>query len=196
VVPVYVYLPLVVKNFGIPTSADDIANGDFESGSDGSWTEYSSHGWDLIVTTFPGSVVPHSGSWAVWLGGEYDDISYVQQDVTVLGGSSILSFWYWIASADLCGYDYGSVRINGATVQSFDLCDSNDTGAWVQGTVNLSAYSGQTVALQIRAETDGSLNSNFFIDDVALGAALLLEGKENVQVPTPVVNPASESPRQ
>ena len=33
--------------------------------------------------------------------------------------------------------------------------------------VNLSAYAGQSVALQIRVVTDGSLNSNLFVDDAS-----------------------------
>jgi hypothetical protein len=33
----------------------------------------------------------------------------------------------------------------------------------------LSAYAGQTIQLQFRAETDGWFNSNFFIDDVVFG---------------------------
>ena len=34
---------------------------------------------------------------------------------------------------------------------------------------NLSAYAGQTVEVAIGVDTDGSLNSNSFIDDVTLG---------------------------
>ena len=52
-------------------------------------------------------------------------------------------------------------------MDTVDLCSSNNTGGWVQKSINLSAYAGQTVTLQIRAATDGSLNSNWFIDDVS-----------------------------
>lgn len=78
-----------------------------------------------------------------------------------------LSYWHWIASVDFCGYDFGKVLINGSVVESYDLCDANNTSGWVQRVVNLSAYSGQSVALQIRAECDFSYNSNLFIDQVA-----------------------------
>lgn len=46
-VSVEVYLPLALKSAGTSVAAS-IANGDFENGSDGSWTESSSGGWDLI----------------------------------------------------------------------------------------------------------------------------------------------------
>jgi hypothetical protein len=38
----------------------------------------------------------------------------------------------------------------------------------VTHSINLSAYAGQLVTLQIRVETDSSINSNLFIDDVSL----------------------------
>jgi bacillopeptidase F (M6 metalloprotease family) len=70
-----------------------------------------------------------------------------------------------------CGFDFGGVLVNNTTVDQFDLCGAADTNGWVQRSVDLSAYAGQNVALQIRVETDSSLNSNLFIDDVALSAA-------------------------
>ena len=130
------------------------------------WTEYSTHGWDLIVQSFPGSVTPYDGTWAVWLGGEYDDISYIEQQVTVPTVNHHMSYWHWIASADACGFDFGGVLVNGTVVNAYDLCSTRNTGGWVQHVVDLSAYAGQSVAIQIRVETDGSLNSNLFIDHV------------------------------
>lgn len=149
-----------------PVVVNPIVNGDFEQGAV-AWTEFSTHGWPLIRQDFPGSVTPHNGSWAVWLGGEYDDISYIQQQVTVPVGQPYLSYWHWIASADYCGYDFGGVLVNGSVVDSYELCSDNNTGSWVQKVVNLSAFAGASVTLEIRAECDGSYNSNLFIDQVA-----------------------------
>lgn len=58
------------------------------------------------------------------------------------------------------------MRINGGVVNSYNLCTATNTSGWVKHVVNLSAYVGQSVALQIRATTNGALNSNLFIDDV------------------------------
>jgi hypothetical protein len=150
---------------------DPIVNGDFEQGRV-AWTEYSTYGWPLIRQEFPGTVTPYDGTWAVWLGGDYDDISYIQQQVLVPAGQPYLSYWHWIASADACGYDIGTVWVNGTVIETYDLCSDNDTNGWVQRVINLSAYAGQSVSIQIRAECDSSLNSNLFIDHVAFQSSL------------------------
>lgn len=159
-----VHLPSVMKP---QASLPPLVNGNFENGATG-WTEYSAHGWPIILDSgFPGSVTPHSGNWAAWLGGEFDDVSYIQQSVGVAAGTPYLAYWHWIASADDCGYDFGGILINGTVVDDYELCATASTGGWVKRVVNLSAYAGQVVMLQIRVETDGSGNSNLFVDDVA-----------------------------
>ncbi len=163
-----VYLPAVLNNY--PKA---LSNPGFESGPTG-WTEYSLQGWDLIVNTsgLPVGLLPHGGSWAVWLGGDFDDISYVQQSVTIPTATPYLAYWHWIGSEDDCGYDFGLVIINGTqVVNQYDLCEATKTNGWVKHVVNLNAYKGQTVSLQIRAETDASFNSNLFIDDVSFQAS-------------------------
>jgi uncharacterized repeat protein (TIGR01451 family) len=184
-----VYLPLVMRNWS-QSQTGGVTNGDFEDGPTG-WTEYSTHGWDVIRTSFPGSVTPHSGSWAVWLGGDYYDVSYIQQQVTVPSGSPYLAYWHWIASEDFCGYDFGGVVINGSTVVDvYTLCEDENTGDWVKHVVNLSAYAGQSVSLQIRVETDGSLNSNLFVDDVSFQASAA-----SVQDSPPLIDPRNAVPK-
>jgi hypothetical protein len=161
-----------------------IVNGDFESGTTG-WTEYSTHGWPIIVSSFPGGVTAHSGSYAAWLGGVYDDISFVQQPLTISVGTPYLVYWHWIASGDVCGFDFGGVLVNDTVVDTYNLCSSTNTAGWVKHSVNLSAYVGQSVMLQIRAETDSSLNSNLFVDDVSLSASAAAPGQILPVVPNP-----------
>jgi peptidyl-Lys metalloendopeptidase len=168
-------------SFTTGSTSPGILNGNFESGS-ANWTQYSTHGWTVITTSFPGGVTPHSGSYAVWLGGDYDEISYVQQQVTISAGAPYLVYWHWIASEDLCGYDFGGVLVNGSVVDVYDLCSSANTGGWVKHSVNLSAYIGQSVMVQIRSETDSVLNSNLFVDDVSLQASAA-SGQNNPFVP-------------
>jgi hypothetical protein len=173
--PAYkVYLPLVRKS----PSLLALVNGTFESGATG-WAEYSTHGWAIIMNSgYPASVTPHSGSWLAWLGGDYNDISYVQQNVGVSLSAPYLAYWQWIASADSCGFDYGGVLVNGTPVNVYNLCSSANTGGWVKHVVNLSAYAGQNVVLQIRVETNGSNNSNLFVDDVAFQSSPALRAFE------------------
>jgi hypothetical protein len=155
-----------------PFAVSGFANSGFENGPDGSWQELSVQGWPLILVEDYLLTPPHGGRWAVWLGGDDNEIAYIRQTVTIpaIPEEAVLYFWGWIASKDSCGNDFGGVVVNDDTVVGIlDLCEAENTGRWVKYKVGLSAYAGQTVPLQIRAETNGSLNSNLFVDDVTLG---------------------------
>ena len=151
-----------------PPSCPAIPNGNFESGAV-SWNQYSSNGWDLIGE-WP-VVAGHSGTWYTWLGGDYDDTSYIDQNVTVPASCPYLVFYHYIASEDYCGYDNGFVRISAQAVETIELCSDKNTGGWVKKSIDLSSYADQSVSIQFRVETDGSLNSNWFIDDVSFQAS-------------------------
>jgi hypothetical protein len=171
----------------------NIANGGFENGRDGSWEEYSEQGWILILNEEYLLTPPHGGSWAVWLGGDYDEISFIRQVVSVPTEDPTLRFWIWIASLDICGYDIGGVIVNDDTVVDvFDLCTDMNTEGWVERPVNLSAYAGQTLPLVIFAATDATENSNLFVDDVTLGS--VQTGDVMVYVPLALRAWSSEPP--
>ena len=149
-----------------PACQNTIQNSGFENGTT-NWQEFSTHGWDIIINSgFPGSVLPYGGNWVAWEGGDDSDTSYVQQTVNV--SCPYLVYWHWIASADTCGNDFAKVMVNEGVVDQYDLCTDTNTGVWVKHVVSLGAYVGQTVQLQIRTETDSTLNSNLFVDDVTL----------------------------
>ena len=66
------------------------------------------------------------------------------------------------------------MRINGTTVvDEYVLCSDRNTDGWVGHNVDLTAYAGQSVAVQIRAETDSNLFSSLYVDDVAFRSAPL-----------------------
>jgi hypothetical protein len=158
------YIPVVFRPNPNETL---INNGDFEQGHV-AWTETSSNGYKLILQPPDLIVTPHDGNWAVWLGGWDDEISSIQQQVVVPAGYPYLSYWHWIGSQEqLCQYDFGEVIVNSAVVEKYYLCVPNNANGWVKRVVNLSAYAGQSVSLQIYAETNASINSNLFIDHVA-----------------------------
>jgi uncharacterized repeat protein (TIGR01451 family) len=154
----------------VASAGGPIQNGDFESGRDGSWTESSTNDQVLIVRNndpYFLPVFPHGGDWLAWLGGAADEVSSITQQVTVPSAGSTLSFWYWIASQDTCGNDFGYLRVGDTAIDTFDLCQSENTIGWVEHTADLSAYAGQSVSLQLRGENNSLQHSNFFIDDVA-----------------------------
>src|SRR6185503_9638058 len=107
-----------------------------------------------------------------WLGGDHNDTSYISQPVN-LSTPATLRLWYWIGSEDVCGYDYGSVKVNSNIIYYWNLCASTNTGAWVMLDLDLSAYTGQVVTLSIQVDTDDSLISNLFIDDMSLIAPII-----------------------
>jgi hypothetical protein len=152
----------------------DIPNGDFESGLT-MWKEYSSGGYSLINNSgFPIYLTPHSGSWAVWQGGAHNETSQIQQQVTVPSNCPYLVFYHYIATEEInCSpsYDTGFTRINGTdVVDTVYLCMANNTFGWVVKSIDLSAYAGQTVLLQIGVKTDSYNHSHWYIDDVSFQA--------------------------
>jgi hypothetical protein len=128
-------------------------------------------GYEIITTGLPTGFSPHSGSYAVWLGGADNEISFIGQQVPISSSCPFLTFYHWINSSDLCGYDYGLVFIDETVVGTFELCEARDTGGWQVQSIDLSAYAGQTVDLIISTGTDDSLPSNWFIDDVSFQAS-------------------------
>lgn len=162
--------PLALEIPASTPSAGALVNGDFESGPDVGWVEYSTYGWALILETLDLPVTPHSGNWAAWLGGDDNEIAHISQPITIPSGSPALRYWYWINSADICGYDYAWVRINSTSIRTFDLCEDDNTAGWVEDTIDLSSYAGQSVTLEFRVETDFIDSSNYFVDDVSIEA--------------------------
>ncbi|MBU0704978.1 MAG: protease inhibitor I42 family protein [Chloroflexi bacterium] len=165
----WVYLPLVLRN--LSTFVPGLANGDFESGQDGSWTESSSNGWGLVLSAASLSVSPHGGNWAAWLGGDSSETSILSQQITIPSNGTTLNYWYWIDSEDACGYDHAYVRFGLSGLETYDLCQSNDTGGWVSRQVDVTSWRGQTVELRFVTETDWIIDSSFFLDGVSLSTA-------------------------
>lgn len=166
----YYYLPLNLKPAD-PTGS--IPNGSFEAGH-AAWEEYSIHGWELImpkVGSFP-PITPHSGTWEAWLGGPPDDISVIQQRVAVHASSPYVVFYQWATSEETtCTHDHGYVAINGIDLNVRGICGITD-GSWLRTSIDLTEYIGQTITLEFRLETNSTLSSNWFIDDVAFASSV------------------------
>ena len=189
------FLPVALQIPYVPP-AIPLLNGDFEQGATG-WTEASLRGWRVIVNGNEVKGLPtHSGVWSAWMGGDNNEISVIEQAVTVPADRPFLTYYRGIASQDSCGHDFGGVLVDGAVVNVYDLCASNNTPNWVRHVVDLSSYAGQTVALQIRAETNGSLNSNLFVDDVVFSSSgAAVAGDTPVPFRWPTGNPPARPRR-
>jgi hypothetical protein len=158
-------------------SFNQVANGDFEAGADGAWSESSSNGYGLILdkTDLLG-LPPRSGIWAVWLGGIDDEVSTLSQPVTLRGDTATLTFYYQISSADECGNDFARVSVEtldqplsaSNVLGAYELCDVNNSDSWTEATLDLSAHLGHSVRLAFELETNSSLISSLYLDDVQL----------------------------
>jgi hypothetical protein len=162
-------LPIVFTPFEATPGTDDFANGGFEKGPGVEWVESSTAGAALIVmdTALPAGISPRTGSWLAWLGGRQNDISFIEQRVTVPPERPYLRYWRWIVSADQCGNDFGGIIIDGGPiVEGYTLCIASNTAGWQARDVDLRTFAGQSIRVRFRVETNSTLTSNLYIDDV------------------------------
>ncbi len=159
---------LVMPQMSVRAAPSAPVNGDFEQGRNIGWLESSSNGFPIVWNPSAHNGLPaaaHGGSWMAYLGDAANEVSRVWQTVT-LAPNTHVSFWYWIHSGNTCGPDLGTVLFNSSVVQFWYLCTSNDTGGWVHGTLDLSAYAGQTGDFEFRTTSDTYSSSGLLIDDV------------------------------
>ncbi len=153
-----------------------VANGGFEAGGTG-WQQRSSQGFILICNARNCGVAltPHSGNNLAWLGGANSETSQIVQTINVPANQpASLSYWYRINSADSCSYDFATVQVSTGgkttTVRKLSLCAPNNTAAWVNDHIDLSAFGGKKISLSFTATTDSWLASSLFVDDVKLSS--------------------------
>ncbi|GLZ36996.1 M4 family metallopeptidase [Actinokineospora sp. NBRC 105648] len=146
-----------------PPSGNAITNGGFESGQSG-WSESA-------VVTNSTQQAPRSGSYYAWLLGNGATASEaISQRVTVPNTAApTLRYWLKITTAETgsTAYDVLRVQVNGTTRVTYS--NANAGTSYVQRSLDLSAYRGQTVTLRFSGVEDAYLATNFLLDDVSLG---------------------------
>lgn len=172
------YLP-VLWNVAVAPPTNPFLNPGFEQGQV-AWTEYSSGGWDLIWQAASTPVAAHNGSWLAWLGGDDYETGQLSQTITISGTAPYLHFWFYAASEDVCGYDYFRIKVNGTGIYEFSLCSSSNSNGWVQVALNLAGFVGTGKTVMFEVTTDGSLNSNLFLDDVSMSSSAMMMEEEPV----------------
>jgi putative Ig domain-containing protein len=149
---------------GCSSPGQKLSNPGFESGSTG-WTASSG-----VINT--DGAHSHAGSGYAWLDGygatHTDTLSHAS--VTIPSGcSASLTYYLYITTSETTtttAYDKLTLTVNGITVQNFS--NLNHGTGYVQRSVNLSSYAGQTVTVKWTGTEDVSLQTSFFIDDTAL----------------------------
>ena len=147
-----------------------MANGGFESGTS-PWVQSSSGGYQLIDGTRP-----RTGTRSAYLAGYNNGVDQIYQTVTIPANatSATWRFWYNVTTQEACctPYDYLYAQVRNtsgtllATLQTVN--NSAPQNQWLQSSLNVFAYRGQTIRLHFRATNDVSLPTSFFVDDVSL----------------------------
>jgi len=151
----------------MPSWTNNVINGSFEAGSDGSWVEFSSNYPNIIDNDT--RVKPRSGLYYAWLGGASDEVSELSQTFTVPAAAPYLRIYYMAKSSETCGtyQDSANVMIDDKVVSQFDLCAKRNVNTWKPLTIDLSAYTGAEVTLMVSVSTDSDTKySSFWVDDV------------------------------
>lgn len=161
----WAYLPAIVSI----DPFKEFSNGDFEQGPGAGWIETSSRNRQLVVDdAAPAGGAPHSGEWLALLGGVDYELATLSQTVNVTTEAPILGYYQWIESTEACfNYDTAVIYANGTPRQGIQLCNETATYGWVYQTVDLTDFIGQLVVIEFVITTDGSVQSYWFIDDVA-----------------------------
>jgi hypothetical protein len=151
-----------ISGTGGSCSGQLFSNPGFESGGT-SWSATSG-----VINT--NGTHSRSGTGYAWLDGygatHTDTLS---QAVTIPSGcSATLSYYLYINSSEgtSTAYDKLTVTVNGSTVQTFS--NVNKGTGYVQRSVSVSAYAGQTVTIKWTGTEDYSLQTSFFVDDTAV----------------------------
>ena len=134
-----------------------------------------SGGWTNTAGVLPNTdgVYAHSGSGYAWLDGygttHTDTLS---QSVKIPSGcKATLNYWLLIQTQEgsSTAYDNLNLSINGVNKQHFSNINAYTTNAsYAMETLDLSAYTGQTVTIKWTGTEDSSLSTSFFIDDTAV----------------------------
>ncbi|MFE2352298.1 M4 family metallopeptidase [Kitasatospora cineracea] len=147
-----------------PPGGNALANGGFEQGATG-WTQSAN---DITNST---QQAAHSGSWYAWMMGYGSTASETlsQGNVAVPAGSPKLTFWLKVTTQETgtTAYDTLKVNVNGQTLKTYS--NANASAGYVQKSVDLSAFAGQTVNLSFVGQEDAALSTIFLIDDVKVG---------------------------
>jgi hypothetical protein len=172
-----------------PTATVDLLqNGNFDDGPGADWVEISSGDFPLIVAEGDPSlpdefvVTPASAPFMVYLGGYDSAADRIQQDIVVppeatdfrlVGAARVDTEETSTTSAfdttvlEIVSTEDGSVL---EELASFDNLDDTDDEFVVIDIAVAGDYAGQTVRLQLRTTTDGSLDTDFFFDSLVLEA--------------------------
>jgi len=157
-----------------PPTTNTLDNPNFDQGPEVGWTEYSSQGYDVIMNG-PKGFGARSGEYLAWLGGVHSDTSWISQSVTVPVSHPFLTMYLMASSQeDTCAYDTAVIKVDEYQVASIPLCKAQNFHSWLKNQIDLRDFAGQTVTLKVQVETDATLLSHLFVDDLVFESGVLI----------------------
>jgi hypothetical protein len=154
---------------GTCTPAQLLGNPGFETGTAAPWTAATG------VISNKTSEPPRTGSWDAWLDGygttHTDTLS---QTVTVPASCTTanLTFYLHIDTAETTtttAYDKLTVQAGSTTLATYS--NLNKSTGYVQKSLSLAAYAGQTVTLEFTGTEGTTLKTSFVLDDIAVNVS-------------------------
>ncbi len=148
-----------------------IVNGGFESGNT-VWSASSG-----VITSDAGQAA-HAGSYKAWLNGygaAHTDTLYQQVTIPASAAGATLAYWLKVVTEETTttqAYDTLKVQVRNsggsvlATLATYS--NLNAGAAYVQKSLDLSAYKGQTVRVYFEGVEGSTKATSFLIDDVSL----------------------------
>ena len=116
----------------------------------------------------------HTGRQAAYLAGVNNAQDDIHATVNLPQALQLTMRFYWLVDTEENGTGYDALSVilanaNGDPIQELaNYSDINTADQWLQASVDLTPYAGQTVQLQFQARTDDTLETDFFVDDVEI----------------------------
>ncbi len=150
-----------------------LGNPGFENGSSNTapWTTSSG------VVSNSTSEPPHGGSWDAWMdgyGSTHTDSVSQQVAIPSTVTSATLSYWLHVDTAETGSTAYDKLTVglystSGTLLKTLATHSNVDAATgYVQHSVDVSAYKGQTVVVKFTGTEDSTLQTSFVLDDVNL----------------------------
>ena len=155
-------------------AAQLLGNPGFETGTASPWTATP-----MVIANQPAQP-PHSGTWDAWLDGYgTSHTDTLSQSVTLPANcaNAAFTFWLHIDTAETATTPIDTLNLqvlnSSGTVLSTLATFSNVNAAtgYVQHSVSLASFAGQTVTLKFTGVEDNQRQTSFVMDDTALNVS-------------------------
>ncbi len=154
-----------------------VADSGFESGA--GWTMESQGKYTLLS-----NYLVYSGAQAAYLAGTNNAQDRLSTTLSIPADATVTLRFRWQVQTeeDAGAYDGMSVLVADAqgTPQKvlYALSDANASSVWQTAELDLSEFAGQTIQLQLQAQTDANLPTGFFVDDLVVEACSATSGQD------------------